>query len=117
VSNRVAQPSAAAPSLTPCAAAAIARCCYAENVPHTEICSTTLDEKDAELFAFAVRQPLRRVTVFATAARHRHLVRCVVGQVSNHYWYQMYIDGLPIWGMVGEVRVRSLGWAVVGRSL
>lgn len=24
-------------------------------------------------------------------------------QISNHYWYQMYIDDLPIWGMVGEV--------------
>ena len=23
-------------------------------------------------------------------------------QVSNHYWYQMYMDDLPIWGMVGE---------------
>eukprot|EP00002_Diphylleia_rotans_P017514 TRINITY_DN3400_c0_g1_i2.p1 TRINITY_DN3400_c0_g1~~TRINITY_DN3400_c0_g1_i2.p1 ORF type:complete len:583 (+),score=84.59 TRINITY_DN3400_c0_g1_i2:58-1806(+) len=22
--------------------------------------------------------------------------------VKNHYWYQMYIDELPIWGMVGE---------------
>lgn len=23
--------------------------------------------------------------------------------VDNHYWYQMYIDDLPIWGIVGEV--------------
>uniref|UniRef100_A0A8C4R6J5 Transmembrane 9 superfamily member n=1 Tax=Eptatretus burgeri TaxID=7764 RepID=A0A8C4R6J5_EPTBU len=23
--------------------------------------------------------------------------------VKNHYWYQMYIDDLPIWGIVGEV--------------
>ncbi|XP_005092501.1 transmembrane 9 superfamily member 3 [Aplysia californica] len=23
--------------------------------------------------------------------------------VENHYWYQMYIDDLPIWGIVGEV--------------
>ncbi|KAF4525206.1 hypothetical protein B566_EDAN008314 [Ephemera danica] len=22
--------------------------------------------------------------------------------VKNHYWYQMYIDDLPIWGIVGE---------------
>lgn len=22
--------------------------------------------------------------------------------VMNEYWYQMYIDGLPIWGKVGE---------------
>ncbi|WAQ95862.1 TM9S3-like protein [Mya arenaria] len=23
--------------------------------------------------------------------------------VRNHYWYQMYIDDLPIWGIVGEI--------------
>lgn len=23
--------------------------------------------------------------------------------VKNHYWYQMYLDDLPIWGVVGEV--------------
>lgn len=23
--------------------------------------------------------------------------------VKNHYWYQMYIDDLPIWGVVGDV--------------
>jgi transmembrane 9 superfamily protein 3 len=25
-----------------------------------------------------------------------------VNAVKNHYWYQMYIDELPVWGMVGE---------------
>jgi transmembrane 9 superfamily protein 3 len=23
--------------------------------------------------------------------------------VKNHYWYQMYMDDLPIWGIVGEI--------------
>jgi len=23
--------------------------------------------------------------------------------VKNHYWYQMYLDDLPIWGIVGEI--------------
>lgn len=23
-------------------------------------------------------------------------------QVDHHYWYQLYLDDLPIWGMVGE---------------
>lgn len=23
--------------------------------------------------------------------------------IRNHYWYQFYLDDLPIWGMVGEV--------------
>ena len=22
--------------------------------------------------------------------------------MKNHYWYQMYLDDLPIWGIVGE---------------
>lgn len=29
--------------------------------------------------------------------------RAFVYAVKNHYWYQMYIDDLPIWGIVGEV--------------
>lgn len=27
----------------------------------------------------------------------------LVYAVKNHYWYQMYIDDLPIWGIVGEI--------------
>ena len=23
--------------------------------------------------------------------------------MKNHYWYQMYLDDLPIWGIVGEM--------------
>lgn len=23
--------------------------------------------------------------------------------IENHYWFQMYMDELPIWGLVGEV--------------
>ena len=22
--------------------------------------------------------------------------------IKEHYWYQMYVDELPVWGMVGE---------------
>jgi len=28
-----------------------------------------------------------------------------VEAVKNHYWYQMYIDELPVWGMVGEYMI------------
>ncbi|CAB3367735.1 transmembrane 9 superfamily member 3 [Cloeon dipterum] len=28
--------------------------------------------------------------------------KAFVYAVKNHYWYQMYIDDLPIWGIVGE---------------
>lgn len=29
-------------------------------------------------------------------------VKAFTYAVKNDYWYQMYIDGLPIWGKVGE---------------
>jgi len=41
----------------------------------TQICELHIGEKEAERFTNAVQ---------------------------NHYWYQMYIDELPIWGMLGE---------------
>ncbi|XP_049948947.1 transmembrane 9 superfamily member 3 [Schistocerca serialis cubense] len=29
--------------------------------------------------------------------------------VKNHYWYQMYLDDLPVWGIVGEVEETESG--------
>jgi transmembrane 9 superfamily member 3 len=49
---------------------------FKQNVDHSPICSMELDDQSAQLLAFAV---------------------------SNHYWYQMFIDELPLWGMVGEI--------------
>lgn len=43
---------------------------------HSKICSMKLDKESDEQLQYAVR---------------------------NHYWYQWYIDDLPVWGMVGEV--------------
>ena len=43
---------------------------------HTKVCSMKLDEETTAQLQYAVR---------------------------NHYWYQWYLDDLPIWGMVGEV--------------
>jgi len=50
------------------------------NVPETnvKVCDLTLTEESAGILEDAVK---------------------------NHYWYQMYIDELPIWGMVGEYMV------------
>lgn len=31
-------------------------------------------------------------------------VKAFTYAVKNNYWYQMYIDGLPIWGRVGDIR-------------
>jgi len=41
----------------------------------TVICETPLDEKAAEQFKYAIQ---------------------------NHYWYELFMDDLPIWGFVGE---------------
>ncbi|XP_022079469.1 transmembrane 9 superfamily member 3-like [Acanthaster planci] len=48
---------------------------FATNVPQTKYCEVELTEDSHKAFVYAVK---------------------------NHYWYQMYIDDLPIWGIVGE---------------
>jgi transmembrane 9 superfamily protein 3 len=48
---------------------------FGVDVPTTKLCSVKLDTKKADRFALAVR---------------------------HHYWYQMYIDDLPLWAMIGE---------------
>nr|CAB3267004.1 transmembrane 9 superfamily member 3-like [Phallusia mammillata] len=48
---------------------------FKENVGLTQYCTIELDQKKFESFVYAVK---------------------------NHYWYQMYMDDLPIWGIVGE---------------
>ncbi|XP_014262291.1 transmembrane 9 superfamily member 3 [Cimex lectularius] len=37
--------------------------------------------------------------VLLDEAKHKAFVYAV----KNHYWYQMYIDDLPIWGIVGDI--------------
>jgi transmembrane 9 superfamily member 3 len=48
---------------------------YKQDTPKTDICHVDLNKEKYDLFAYSIR---------------------------NHYWYQMYIDDLPIWGIVGE---------------
>lgn len=48
---------------------------YRADHTRTEFCTVELTKEKYELFAYAIK---------------------------NHYWYQMYIDDLPIWGIVGE---------------
>lgn len=48
---------------------------YRADQSRTEYCAVDLSKDKYELFAYAIK---------------------------NHYWYQMYIDDLPIWGIVGE---------------
>ena len=42
---------------------------FKQDVDHAPVCSMPLDEQSAQLMAFAV---------------------------SNHYWYQMFVDELPV---------------------
>jgi len=34
--------------------------------------------------------------------------------IKNHYWYQMYIDDLPIWGEWVFVYLKQTSWTSVG---
>jgi transmembrane 9 superfamily protein 3 len=49
---------------------------FKANVGRTTYCEVELTEEKLQAFIFAVK---------------------------NYYWYQMYIDDMPIWGIVGEV--------------
>ncbi|XP_013794666.1 transmembrane 9 superfamily member 3-like [Limulus polyphemus] len=49
---------------------------FKANVAKTQYCEVELTDEVLQAFTYAVK---------------------------NHYWYQMYIDDLPIWGIVGEV--------------
>jgi transmembrane 9 superfamily protein 3 len=49
---------------------------FKKDIPQKQYCEVELTENVYKAFAYAIR---------------------------NHYWYQMYIDDLPIWGIVGEV--------------
>lgn len=55
---------------------------FKENVPKTAMCSETLTEANAEILRNAI---------------------------TRQYWYQMFLDNLPIWGMVGEIVPESEG--------
>jgi len=52
---------------------------FKENVKKQEFCSVILDEIKLKSFMYAV---------------------------NNHYWYQMYIDDLPIWGIVVNLKIK-----------
>nr|XP_022316407.1 uncharacterized protein LOC111120053 [Crassostrea virginica] len=42
-------------------------------------------------------------TEYCTVELNEEKYQAFVYAVKNHYWYQMYIDDLPIWGIVGEI--------------
>ncbi|XP_076075330.1 transmembrane 9 superfamily member 3-like [Mytilus galloprovincialis] len=56
---------------------------YKGDVNRVKYCEVTLTEEKYQAFVYAVK---------------------------NHYWYQMYIDDLPIWGIVGEIDEKGEGY-------
>ncbi len=54
---------------------------FMENVPTKTYCEIMLTEENLVKFIYAVK---------------------------NHYWYQMYIDDLPIWGIVGDFEANNV---------
>lgn len=56
---------------------------YKVDAPKTKYCDIELNEEKYQAFVYAVK---------------------------NHYWYQMYIDDLPIWGIVGEIEKGDGGY-------
>lgn len=55
---------------------------FKKDIPTTHLCTSTLDSTTAEQFRYAV---------------------------ANQYWYQLFLDDLPIWGMVGEIVTEPSG--------
>jgi len=49
---------------------------FKADIDKTEVCKVKLEDHNLKAFLYAVK---------------------------NHYWYQMYLDDLPIWGIVGEM--------------
>ena len=57
-------------------------CSFSAPVAKTEFCQVLLDETKLKAFMYAVK---------------------------NHYWYQMYVDDLPIWGKYREIYLEGHG--------
>lgn len=51
-------------------------------------------------------------TEYCTVKLSEEKYQAFVYAVKNHYWYQMYIDDLPIWGIVGEIDEKGDGFYV-----
>lgn len=42
-------------------------------------------------------------TPYCEVELNEEKLKAFIYAVKNHYWYQMYLDDLPIWGVVGEI--------------
>lgn len=51
-------------------------------------------------------------TEYCSIELQKEKYEALVYAVKNHYWYQMYIDDLPIWGIVGELDESGEGYFI-----
>ncbi|KAK9881474.1 hypothetical protein WA026_016358 [Henosepilachna vigintioctopunctata] len=50
------------------------------------------------------KNPVQKPTEYCAVSLNSDKYKAFVYAIKNHYWYEMYIDDLPIWGVVGEVK-------------
>ena len=71
-----------------------------------ETLSEALEGIELEFSGYAIefkdKVPTETVTCMVELTEEKY--KAFVYAVKNHYWFQMYIDGLPIWGSVGKER-------------
>jgi transmembrane 9 superfamily member 3 len=71
-----------------------------------ETLSEALEGIELEFSGYAIEYkddvPPATVTCMVDLTEEKY--KAFVYAVKNHYWFQMYIDGLPIWGAVGKER-------------
>lgn len=71
-----------------------------------ETLSEALEGIELEFSGYAIdfkdEVPHETVTCMVELTEEKY--KAFVYAVKNHYWFQMYIDGLPMWGAVGKER-------------
>jgi transmembrane 9 superfamily protein 3 len=71
-----------------------------------ETLSEALEGIELEFSGYAIeyKDAVAAETVTCMVELTEEKYKAFVYAVKNHYWFQMYIDGLPIWGAVGKER-------------
>ncbi|KAG5677592.1 hypothetical protein PVAND_007340 [Polypedilum vanderplanki] len=74
-----------------------------------ETLSEALEGVELEFSGYSIdfKDPVPAGTVTCMVELTEKKYKAFVYAVKNHYWFQMYIDGLPIWGAVGKEREKK----------
>ena len=59
--------------------------------------------------AFKFREPIADHSKICSLQLTEESIEQLQYAVKSHYWYQLYLDDLPIWGMVGELATPDNG--------